>query len=96
MQSGLYSYNPACGWYVLTAPAFPKVEIELGRGGKRLVITSQGAGEKDVIQQALWDGVPRVEPWLPATDLCRGGQLDFRLGPAPSSWAKNPSTPPLP
>ena len=96
VQSGLYSYNPACGWYVLTAPAFPKVEIDLGRGGKRLVITSNGTSEKDVIQQVERDGVPCVEPWLLASDICKGGQLDFKLGPGPSSWVKNPSTPPLP
>jgi putative alpha-1,2-mannosidase len=81
---------------VLTAPAFPKVEINLGRGGKRLVITSQGTGEKDLIQQVEWNRVPRVEPWLLASNICKGGQLDFKLGPGPSSWAKNPSTPPLP
>ena len=96
VQSGLYSFNPACGWYVLTAPAFPKVEINLGRGGKRLVITSTGASDNDVIQQVERDGVLRVEPWLLASDICKGGRLDFKLGPAPSSWAKNPSTPPLP
>src|ERR1035441_6808440 len=96
VQAGLYSYKPACGWYVLTGPAFPQVEINLGRGGKRLVITSQGTGEKDLIQQVEWNRVPRVEPWLLASNICKGGQLDFKLGPGPSSWAKNPSTPPLP
>ena len=96
VQSGLYSFNPACGWYVLTAPAFPKVEINLGRGGKRLVITSTGDSEKAVIQQVDWNGGPRVEPWLLASELCKGGLLDFKLGPGTSSWAKNPSTPPLP
>ncbi|MEI6074815.1 MAG: glycoside hydrolase domain-containing protein [Verrucomicrobiota bacterium] len=96
VQSGLYSFNPACGWYVLTAPAFPKVEINLGRGGKRLVITANSTNEEDVIQQVKRDGVVRAEPWLLAADICKGGQLDFTLGPGTSSWAKNPSTPPLP
>jgi len=96
VQSGLYSYNPACGWYVLTAPAFPRVEIDLGRGGKRLVITTKGGSEKDVIQQVDLNGVPRVEPWLLASDICQGGQLNFKMGPGTSSWAKNPTSPPLP
>ncbi len=96
VQSGLYSFNPACGWYVLTAPAFPKVELDLGRGGKRLVITANSTNEQDVIQQVTRDGVVRAEPWLLAADICNGGQLDFTLGPGTSSWAKNPSTPPLP
>jgi putative alpha-1,2-mannosidase len=96
VQSGLYSYNPACGWYVLTAPAFPKVEIDLGRRGKRLVITSSSTREQDVIQQVELNGVPRSEPWLLASDICKGGQIDFKLGSAPSAWAKQPSTPPLP
>ncbi|MEI6074814.1 MAG: glycoside hydrolase domain-containing protein, partial [Verrucomicrobiota bacterium] len=96
VQSGLYSFNPACGWYVLTAPSFPRVEIDLGRGGKRLVITANSTNEQDVIQQVTRDGVVRAEPWLLAADICNGGQLDFTLGPGTSSWAKNPSTPPLP
>ena len=96
VQSGLYSYNPACGWYVLTAPAFPKVEIDLGRGGKPLVITAAGDSEKALIQQVAWNGVPRPEPWLLASDLCQGGQLDFKLGTGHSNWANKPSTPPLP
>jgi autotransporter-associated beta strand protein len=96
VQSGLYSFNPAWGWYVLTAPAFPRVELDLGRGGKRLVITANSTNAEDVIQQVEWDGVVRVEPWLLAADICNGGQLDFTLGPGPSAWAKDPSTPPLP
>ncbi|MFN0077901.1 MAG: glycoside hydrolase domain-containing protein, partial [Prosthecobacter sp.] len=96
VQSGLYSFNPASGWYVLTAPAFPKVEIDLGRGGKRLVITSHATGEKTAIQQVMLNGIPRPEPWLLASDISKGGRLDFNFGSEPSSWAKNPSTPPLP
>jgi putative alpha-1,2-mannosidase len=96
VQSGLYSFNPAWGWYVLTAPAFPRVEMDLGRGGKRLVITANSTNEQDVIQQVKRDGVVRAEPWLLAADICNGGQLDFTLGPGPSSWAENPSAPPLP
>lgn len=94
VQSGLYSFNPASGWYVMTAPAFPKVEIDLGRGGKRLIITSTGTDENQLIQQVERNGVPRVEPWLLASDISKGGQLEFKMGPGFSSWAKNPSTPP--
>ena len=96
VQSGLYSFNPACGWYVLTAPAFSRVELDLQRGGKRLVITANSTNELDLIQQVKRDGVVRAEPWLLAADICNGGQLDYTLGPGLSSWAKTPSTPPLP
>lgn len=93
VQSGLYSFNPASGWYVLTAPAFPKVEIDLGRGGKRLVITSNSTSDQDQIQQVKRDGIACTEPWLLASDITQGGQLEFKLGTETSSWAKNPSPP---
>ena len=81
---------------VLTVPTFHRVELDSRRGAKQLVIIANSTNNEDLIQQVEWDGVARVAPWLLAADICNGGQLDFTLGPRPSSWAKNPSTPPLP
>ena len=74
----------------------PDGTLDLRRGGNRLVITSDGTSDQDVIQQVKRDRVTRAEPWLLAGDISKGGHLEFKLGSGPSSWAKNPTPPTRP
>jgi putative alpha-1,2-mannosidase len=36
-----------------------------------------------------FNGEPLDRAWLPASDVHRGGELHFKLGPDPSGWGRS-------
>jgi predicted alpha-1,2-mannosidase len=85
---GLYPLDVGTPMYVLTAPLFPRAEIELENGG-RLEIRARAQGAGDVyIQSVRIDGEPWPSVFLPHELVSAGGVLEFDLGPEPSAWGQ--------
>ncbi|WP_069203915.1 glycoside hydrolase domain-containing protein [Sphingomonas panacis] len=76
---GLYPLVPGEPWYMLTAPAFERTQLDLGKG-RRLTIRRAGP-EDGAIVRARFNGrtLPRFR--LTHADLLRGGTLTITTAP---------------
>lgn len=84
---GLYAVDPVSATYVLSAPLFKRVSIELGNG-RQLVIEAQGADDPEkskYIQSVSLNGKPLDRLWVHHEDLARGAHLVFTLGTEPNT-----------
>jgi predicted alpha-1,2-mannosidase len=108
---GLYPETPGRGELVLASPLFAHITVALGTG-RAIVINAPGASATTPYVQALdvhglastnngclptsATGAAYSCPWLPATVTGTGAELDFTLGPSPSTtWGSTgPDAPP--
>jgi len=91
---GLYPEIPGADVLALGSPLFPKVTLRLRRG--RVSITARHAARgAPFVQRLRLDGRDWGKPWLRVSQLARGGQLAFDLGPAPNrGWGRASSAAP--
>jgi predicted alpha-1,2-mannosidase len=83
---GMYPQVPSQANLVLASPLFPRIELTRSNG-KRITIDAPGAAANSMYVQGLRvDGLSSGRPWLPASFVTSGGQLDYSLGKAPSNW----------
>jgi len=77
---GLYPVVPGTGQFVLHAPRFERVEMDLGEG-RTLRIEAPGAGDGKLrfVEAASFDGQPQPGVWLDWERLREGGVLGFSL-----------------
>ncbi len=77
---GLYPVTPGTGQFVLHAPRFERVELDLGEG-RTLRIQAPGAGDGQLrfVGSASFDGKPQSRVWLDWEQLRDGGELAFSL-----------------
>ncbi len=83
---GFYPVTPGTPDYVIGSPLFEKATIHL-ESGKRFVIRAvrPDPGAR-YVQSAMLDGRPYSRAFITHDMLMHGGELTFRLGPAPSTW----------
>lgn len=84
---GLYAVDPVSATYVLSAPLFKRVAINLG-GGRQLVIEAESSGnvqEDKYIQSVTVNGKPHDHLWIRHEDLADGAHLVFKLGSKPNT-----------
>ncbi len=94
---GLFEMNGAVTddpTFDLTSPLFDEITIHLDKmynGGKPFVIKTINNSDVNVyIQSASLNGKPLTEPKLKFTELVKGGELVFKMGPKPNmDWGKN-------
>jgi putative alpha-1,2-mannosidase len=71
---------------------FDRVTIHLNPGyfpgGKFTIVTRNNSPENRYIQSAQLDGQPLNRYWFPHSTLADGGELELKLGPTSSDWAK--------
>jgi len=93
---GMYPVTPGVGGFSLNSPLFPGLKIRMGRGGKTLRITGEGASARaPYVQELRLDGKPYESTWLPFERIARGATLRFKLGDKPNTrWATAPSAAP--
>jgi predicted alpha-1,2-mannosidase len=73
--------------YVVSAPRFPRMEVDVPGG--TLVIEAEGAGEGHRYVASLdLDGRAVDTPWLRHADLAAGGVLRFVLAAEPTDWGR--------
>ncbi len=84
---GLYAVDPVSATYVLSAPLFERVAVQLGKG-RELVIeakrTSDSPDGDKYIQSITLNGRSHDRLWVRHADLVQGAHLVFTLGPEPN------------
>jgi len=85
-QLGLY---PIMGQdhYLLTAPVFERVEMDLRRGGEPLVLEHPGAGQGHTAVASLaLDGQPLERAYVHHHELVNGGVLRYETAAEAGAW----------
>ncbi len=101
---GMYPETPGAADLVLASPLFTQVTVTLG-DGRRIEIDAPAASAANRYVQSLHvsgANAPAVCgtavyecPWLPASVVTSGAQLDFALGASPNdSWGTEPDAAP--
>jgi predicted alpha-1,2-mannosidase len=88
---GFYPVNPASGEYVIGAPLFDKVSIQLPQQ-KQFIVIAKGVSDKNrYIQKATLNGKPYTASFIKHADIMKGGELVFVMGSTPSTtWGVLP------
>jgi predicted alpha-1,2-mannosidase len=82
---GFYPVCPGTDQYVLGAPLFRKMTIQL-ENGKKLVISAPSNNEHNKYVGALqWNGKQWSYNWVIHFDLIKGGTLQFAMQPSPNT-----------
>jgi putative alpha-1,2-mannosidase len=92
---GFYPVNPADGIYVIGAPHYERVAIDLG-DGREFSIEAPGVSAGDTyIQSATLNGQPLDRCYITHEEIVAGGTLAFTMGAAPNrDWATGESAAP--
>jgi predicted alpha-1,2-mannosidase len=92
---GFYPVNPASGEYMIGSPLYAETTLRLPNG-RTFRVTANGNSDSNVyIQSAMLNGVPLHAPVITYSQIEAGGNLQFIMGPKPSSWAANWNPQPL-
>jgi putative alpha-1,2-mannosidase len=88
---GFYPVCPGQPIYVIGSPLFEKATIRLDNG-KKFVVESINNSEKNLyIQTATLNGKEYNKTWLKHSDILKGGNLVFIMGPEPNNrWGSQP------
>lgn len=92
---GFYPVNPADGVYVIGAPHFEAVVIDLGNGQSFAVKAPGVSRVNKYIRSATLNGRPLDRCFVRHAEIVAGGQLVFEMGDRPNkNWASDPSAAP--
>ncbi|MFT4249403.1 MAG: GH92 family glycosyl hydrolase [Pseudomonas sp.] len=95
---GLYPAVPGSGQFLLHAPAFERVELDLGEG-RTLRIDAPGSDPRRLqyVQGVRVDGRAHAPVWIGVDRLRQGGRIDFALtGQVPvQGWGTRPEDAPV-
>ncbi|WP_411831990.1 GH92 family glycosyl hydrolase [Pseudoxanthomonas mexicana] len=90
---GLYPVVPGTGQFVLHAPRFARIDVDLGQGRTLRIEAPQADGGKlQYVRGASWQGRAHEAVWLDWESLRQGGRLRFDLADAPPAqgWGTRP------
>ena len=81
---GFYSVCPGSNQYVIGAPLFNKITLDL-ENGKQFVISAPANNDQNLyIQSATLRGVAYDKNYLDHADILKGGNLFFKMGAQPN------------
>lgn len=83
---GFYPVNPASTQYVVGAPLFDRVEIDLPGARRPLVVAASGAPTLPYVAALSIDGVEVTEPVVEHAAIADGGLVTFTMSATPTSW----------
>jgi predicted alpha-1,2-mannosidase len=82
---GFYPVTPASDQYVIGAPLFKKVTIQL-ENGKTITINSPANSDQNrYIKEMKFNGKPYTKNWLSHSELMKGATLDFDMSATPNN-----------
>jgi predicted alpha-1,2-mannosidase len=81
---GFYPVCPGTDQYVLGAPLFKKMTVQL-ENGKQLLINAPANNDKNIyIQKVQLNDKVTTKNWINHFDLLKGGNLNFLMGASPN------------
>jgi predicted alpha-1,2-mannosidase len=84
---GFYPVDPVSTRYMIGSPLYTRATLAVG-GGRSFVVQAVGNTAANVyIQSATLNRRPLDRPYVTYSEIVRGGQLRFIMGPLPSRWA---------
>lgn len=82
---GFYQVEPAGGRYFFGSPLFESVCLNLEGGKKFTIVAQDNSVENRYIQEVFLNGRKLSHPYIDYKDIMAGGELLFRMGPAPAN-----------
>lgn len=95
---GLYPAVPGTGQFLLHAPRFSRIELDVGAGRTlRIDAPQAGDGKLRYVEGVSLDGRVHAPVWLDWAQLRQGGRLrfDLRDAPQPQGWGTQPQDLPV-
>lgn len=84
---GFYPVAPASDFYVIGAPQLPKMTMRLSSGKDFTMVANNLSDENMYVQSVQLNGKDWNSPFLPYSELKKGGTLLFEMGPKPNkAW----------
>ncbi len=81
---GFYPVDPANGVYVIGSPCLDKAVISLS-GNKTFTVSAVDNSQENIyIQSVTYNGTPYPKSYITHDMITAGGELVFRMGPAPN------------
>jgi predicted alpha-1,2-mannosidase len=81
---GFYPVTPATDQYVIGAPLFKKVTLNLDNGKKIVINAAANSADNKYINSLKYNGKDYDKNWLSHSDLVKGATLDFDMTSAPN------------
>ncbi|WP_369803417.1 GH92 family glycosyl hydrolase [Flavobacterium sp. LM4] len=82
---GFYPVTPASDQYVIGAPLFKKVTIQLENGKTITINAGSNSNENRYIKGMKLNGKAYSKNWLSHSELMKGGTLDFDMSATPNN-----------
>ncbi|TFK53274.1 glycoside hydrolase family 92 protein [Heliocybe sulcata] len=83
---GFYPVDPVSGVYVVGAPFFDKIHIDLPGVQNPLVIISSNAPTAPYVGSLTLNGAPLHEPIIHHSEISGGGVIVFEMSSVPKGW----------
>jgi len=81
---GFYPVTPATDQYVIGAPLFKKVTLNLDNGKQIVINAAANSADNKYINSLKYNGSNYDKNWLSHSDLVKGATLDFDMTSAPN------------
>jgi len=81
---GFYPVTPASDQYVIGAPLFKKVTLELENGKQIIINAPQNSEENRYIRSMQYNGKNYTKNWLSYSDLTKGATIDVEMTATPN------------
>ncbi len=85
---GFYPVCPASDQYVMGAPLFKKLTLNLENGKKFIIEAPQNSHDNKYVQSVTMNSIKYSKNWLNHFELLKGGKLSIKLAKEPGkTWA---------
>ena len=81
---GFYPVCPASDQYVLGAPLFKKISLQLQDGKKVVINAAANSAENKYINAVGFNGKPYEKNWISYSELMKGATIDFNMSAIPN------------
>lgn len=82
---GFYPVTPASDQYVLGAPLFKKVTLQLENGKTIEINAAANSDENRYVSALKFNGTASTKNWLSHSELMKGAKLDFEMSKTPNT-----------
>jgi predicted alpha-1,2-mannosidase len=83
---GFYPVDPVSGEYVVAAPLFERIDLDLPHARRPLTIIANGALRHPFVAALTIDGRPIDRPFIRHADIADGAVIEFTMSPHPTDW----------